>query len=97
MEKWLELDHLWRGHTELQVCLLVVDCICLLIYETPINSHFSVLPVGQEIQDRFTGAVETFARRKSGSGRHGDHSRHKSIADSFTSKEVVSVVFHYDS
>uniref|UniRef100_A0A453M0E1 Casein kinase I n=1 Tax=Aegilops tauschii subsp. strangulata TaxID=200361 RepID=A0A453M0E1_AEGTS len=43
--------------------------------------------VGQEIRDRFTGAVEAFARRNSSSGRHGhgDHSRHKSIADSFSS------------
>ncbi|KAM3260908.1 hypothetical protein ACQJBY_051890 [Aegilops geniculata] len=44
-------------------------------------------PSGQEIRDRFTGAVEAFARRNSSSGRHGhgDHSRHKSIADSFSS------------
>ncbi|XBH95262.1 hypothetical protein VPH35_085853 [Triticum aestivum] len=43
--------------------------------------------VGQEIRDRFTGAVEAFARRNSSSGRHGhgDHSRHKSTADSFSS------------
>ncbi|XP_062200333.1 casein kinase 1-like [Phragmites australis] len=47
--------------------------------------------VGQEIRDRFTGAVEAFARRNSGSGRHGDHSRHKSLADSFgTSNEAVA-------
>nr|CAB3499389.1 unnamed protein product [Digitaria exilis] len=47
--------------------------------------------VGQEIRDRFTGAVEAFARRNPGSGRHGDHSRHKSLADSFgTSNEAVA-------
>lgn len=47
--------------------------------------------VGQEIRDRFTGAVEAFARRNSNSGRHGDHSRHKSIADSFTSsREAIA-------
>ncbi|XP_051186432.1 casein kinase 1 isoform X3 [Lolium perenne] len=46
---------------------------------------------GQEIRDRFTGAVEAFARRNSGSGRQGDHSRHKSLAESFTSsKEAVA-------
>ncbi|CAD5189096.1 casein kinase 1-like isoform X1 [Musa acuminata AAA Group] len=32
-----------------------------------------------EIRDRFSGAVEAFARRNaSGSGHHGDHSKHKS-------------------
>ncbi|KAK3153921.1 hypothetical protein QOZ80_2BG0183290 [Eleusine coracana subsp. coracana] len=47
--------------------------------------------VGQEIRDRFTGAVEAFARRNSGSGRHGDHSRHKSLAESFgTSNEAIA-------
>uniref|UniRef100_A0A804U6Q1 non-specific serine/threonine protein kinase n=1 Tax=Zea mays TaxID=4577 RepID=A0A804U6Q1_MAIZE len=48
-------------------------------------------PVGQEARDRFTGAVEAFARRNPGSGRHGDHSRHQSLADSFgTSNEAVA-------
>ncbi|KAL6883260.1 hypothetical protein ACP4OV_010674 [Aristida adscensionis] len=47
--------------------------------------------VGQDIRDRFTGAVEAFARRNSSSGRHGEHSRHKSVADSFaTSLEAVA-------
>ncbi|XP_015697357.1 casein kinase I-like isoform X2 [Oryza brachyantha] len=46
--------------------------------------------VGQEIRDRFTGAVEAFARRNPGSGRHPDNSRHKSLADSFgSSTEAV--------
>ncbi|EAY78919.1 hypothetical protein OsI_34020 [Oryza sativa Indica Group] len=48
--------------------------------------------VGQEIRDRFTGAVEAFARRNPGSGRLGDNSRHKSLADSFgSSTEAVCV------
>ncbi|XP_039784007.1 casein kinase 1-like isoform X5 [Panicum virgatum] len=48
--------------------------------------------MGQEIRDRFTGAVEAFARRNPGSGRHGEHSRHKSHADSFgTSNEAYQV------
>ncbi|KQJ97080.1 casein kinase 1 isoform X1 [Brachypodium distachyon] len=47
--------------------------------------------VGQDIRDRFTGAVEAFARRNSGNGRHGDHSRHKSLAESFmSSREAVA-------
>ncbi|KAF0930339.1 hypothetical protein E2562_032184 [Oryza meyeriana var. granulata] len=46
--------------------------------------------VGQEIRDRFTGAVEAFARRNPGSGHHGDYSRHKSLGDSFgSSTEAV--------
>ncbi|VAI37722.1 unnamed protein product [Triticum turgidum subsp. durum] len=48
--------------------------------------------VGQEIRDRFTGAVEAFARRNSSSGRHGDHSRHKSIADSFSSSRELLLI-----
>lgn len=36
--------------------------------------------VGQEIHDRFAGAVEAFARRTgSGSGHHGEHSKHKTL------------------
>ncbi|XP_058101577.1 casein kinase 1-like protein 10 isoform X2 [Magnolia sinica] len=38
--------------------------------------------VGQEIRDRFSGAVEAFARRNtSGSGLHGDHYKHKGLED----------------
>ncbi|KAJ4955265.1 hypothetical protein NE237_012048 [Protea cynaroides] len=45
--------------------------------------------VGQEIRDRFSGAVEAFARRNSpGPGLHGDHSRHKSSEDVPSSKDV---------
>ncbi|CAL5404064.1 unnamed protein product [Camellia sinensis] len=45
--------------------------------------------VGQEIRDRFSGAVEAFGRRNtSGSGFHGDHSRHKASNDITSSKDV---------
>lgn len=47
--------------------------------------------VGQEIRDRFSGAVEAFARRNgSGHALHGDHSRHRSSDDVPSSKDVVS-------
>ncbi|XP_041000633.1 casein kinase 1-like protein 11 isoform X1 [Juglans microcarpa x Juglans regia] len=42
--------------------------------------------VGQEIRERFSGAVEAFSRRN-GSG-HGDHSRHRSSDDVPSSKDV---------
>ncbi|KAG0460549.1 hypothetical protein HPP92_020846 [Vanilla planifolia] len=36
--------------------------------------------VGQDIHDRFAGAVEAFARRTAtGSARHGEHSKHKTL------------------
>ncbi|KAF2285478.1 hypothetical protein GH714_004775 [Hevea brasiliensis] len=45
--------------------------------------------VGQEIRDRFSGAVEAFARRNgSGHALHGDHSRHRSTDDVPSSKAV---------
>nr|DAD36814.1 TPA_asm: hypothetical protein HUJ06_007455 [Nelumbo nucifera] len=45
--------------------------------------------VGQEIRDRFSGAVEAFARRNSsGIGIHGDHSKHKVLEDAPSSKDV---------
>ncbi|MQM06555.1 hypothetical protein Taro_039378 [Colocasia esculenta] len=48
--------------------------------------------VGQEIRDRFSGAVEAFARRNgASSGHHPDHSRHKIAEDVATSsKEAVT-------
>lgn len=47
--------------------------------------------MGQEIRDRFSGAVEAFARRNgSGHALHGDHSRHRSSDDVPSSKDVVS-------
>ncbi|XP_077250752.1 casein kinase 1-like protein 10 isoform X2 [Tasmannia lanceolata] len=46
--------------------------------------------VGQELRDRFSGAVEAFSRRNSaGSGLHGDHSKHK-ILEETSSKEVAA-------
>ena len=48
-------------------------------------------PVGQEIRDRFSGAVEAFARKNSsGHAMHGDRSRHRSSDDMPSSKDVVS-------
>ncbi|KAM3234329.1 Casein kinase I isoform epsilon [Capsicum chinense] len=45
--------------------------------------------VGQDIRDRFSGAVEAFSRRNaSGAGRHGEHSRQKSSEDMTSSKDV---------
>lgn len=48
--------------------------------------------MGQDIRDRFSGAVEAFARRNaSGSGHPGDHSKQKTVEDSrMPSKEPVS-------
>ncbi|XP_042516296.1 casein kinase 1-like protein 10 isoform X2 [Macadamia integrifolia] len=46
-------------------------------------------PLGQEIRDRFSGAVEAFARRNTSvSGLHGDHSKHKNSEDVPSSKDV---------
>lgn len=47
--------------------------------------------VGQEIHDRFAGAVEAFARRTgSGSAHHGEHSKHKTLDDaSMPSKQAI--------
>ncbi|KAJ9700722.1 hypothetical protein PVL29_006169 [Vitis rotundifolia] len=45
--------------------------------------------VGQEIRDRFSGAVEAFSRRNNaGSGYHGDQSRHRGSEDVPSSKDV---------
>ncbi|KAL2507822.1 casein kinase I-like 6 [Forsythia ovata] len=44
--------------------------------------------VGQDIRDRFSGAVEAFSRKNtSGSGWHGEHSRHRT-SDVPSSKDV---------
>ncbi|KAK6164451.1 hypothetical protein DH2020_001315 [Rehmannia glutinosa] len=44
--------------------------------------------VGQDIRDRFSGAVEAFSRRNiTSSGRHGEHSRHR-CEDVPSSKDV---------
>lgn len=51
---------------------------------------FLCTSVGQEIRDRFSGAVEAFSRRNgSGHGLHGDQSRHRSSDDVPSSKDVV--------
>ncbi|PKA60591.1 Casein kinase I isoform delta-like [Apostasia shenzhenica] len=54
--------------------------------EKPFNRE-----VGQEIHDRFTGAVEAFARRTgSGSAHHGEHLKHKTLDDApVSSKEAI--------
>ncbi|XP_057480406.1 casein kinase 1-like protein 11 [Actinidia eriantha] len=45
--------------------------------------------VGQEIREKFSGAVEIFSRRHaSRSGRHGDHSKHRTTEDVPSSKDV---------
>ncbi|XP_044485749.1 casein kinase 1-like protein 10 isoform X1 [Mangifera indica] len=45
--------------------------------------------VGQEVRDRFSGAVEAFVRRNaSGHGLRGDHSRHRSSEDVPSSKDM---------
>lgn len=53
------------------------------------------LLAGQEIRDRFSGAVEAFARRNaSGSAHHGEASKHKISGDALaSSKEAVSASF----
>lgn len=46
--------------------------------------------VGQELRDKFSGAVEVFTRRNgSGSGNHGDHSRHNRSSDDVPSSKDV--------
>ncbi|XP_020578959.1 casein kinase 1-like [Phalaenopsis equestris] len=45
--------------------------------------------VGQEIREKFSGAVEALTRRGGGGGgHHGDHSKHKGLEDT-SSKDVV--------
>lgn len=49
--------------------------------------------MGQDIRDRFSGAVGAFSRRNaSSSGRHGEHSRHKTSDDIPSSKDVVLIL-----
>lgn len=49
--------------------------------------------MGQDIRDRFAGAVGAFARRNvSSSGRHGEHSKHKTSDDIPSSKDVVLIL-----
>lgn len=54
-------------------------------------TQFYFCQVGQEIRDRFSGAVEAFARKNStGHAMHRDRSRHRSSDDVPSSKDVVS-------
>jgi hypothetical protein len=54
-------------------------------------TQFYFCLVGQEIRDRFSGAVEAFARKNStGHAMHRDRSRHRSSDDVPSSKDVVS-------
>lgn len=47
-------------------------------------------PVGKEIRERFSGAVEAFSRRNtSGSSPRQDHLKHRSFEDAPSSKDVV--------
>ena len=56
----------------------------------------------QEVRDKFSGAVEAFARRNGNGGglhgehsRHSDHSRNRSSEDVPSSKDVVSNNFEF--
>ncbi|KAL3644981.1 Casein kinase 1-like protein 6 [Castilleja foliolosa] len=45
--------------------------------------------VGQDIREKFSGAVEAFSRRNvTSTGRHGEHSRHRTSEDGPSSKNV---------
>lgn len=60
-----------------------------------IKSRKLLLAVGDEIRDKFSGAVEAFAKRNSsGSGHHGDNnSKHRIHEDSPISSKDVSFQF----
>ncbi|XP_057471641.1 casein kinase 1-like protein 10 isoform X1 [Actinidia eriantha] len=49
------------------------------------------MPVRQEVRDKFSGAVEAFARRNgTGGGLHGEHSRHSDHSRNRSSEDVPS-------
>lgn len=50
-------------------------------------------PVGKEIRDRFSGAVEAFSRKNNFGTLHREHTRHKTAEDLPSSKQVVSFKF----
>lgn len=60
--------------------------------------HFSLVIslfhlVGQDIREKFSGAVEAFSRRNtSAHGRHGEQSRHRSSEKVPSSKDVVIIL-----
>lgn len=54
--------------------------------------------VGQEIRDRFSGAVEAFARRNGGTSNnnhHGEHSRCKALEEPLVAVSVLSFSFSF--
>lgn len=74
----------------------------ILIFRKSINSEefqansycYAFNLVGREIRDRFSGAVEAFARRNgSRHGLHGEHSRHRSSDDVPSSRDVVRTFY----
>ncbi|CAA3016586.1 casein kinase 1 10 [Olea europaea subsp. europaea] len=59
----------------------------------PLAERVEKTPVKHEVRDRFSGAVQGFARRNgSSTGMHGNHSRHRSKEDAPSSKDA-----HIDS
>ncbi|XP_042053667.1 casein kinase 1-like protein 10 isoform X2 [Salvia splendens] len=44
--------------------------------------------VGQDMKDRFSGAIEAFARRNTSAGRLGEPSRHRTLEDVHLSRDV---------
>lgn len=51
--------------------------------------------VGQDIKDRFSGAIEAFARRNASAGRHGEPSRHRTLEDVNLSRDMVRFTFPF--
>lgn len=65
----------------------------LLVYNSHLLSPILFSPVGQDIRDKFSGAVEAFSRRNpAGPGRHGENYRHRTSEDVPSSKDVVFVL-----
>lgn len=54
---------------------------------------FFFLTVGQDIKERFSGAIEAFARRNASAGRHGEPSRHRTLEDVNLSRDMVRFTF----
>jgi hypothetical protein len=55
----------------------------------------SVLTARQDVPDRFSGSVETFARRTgSGSGHHGESTKHRTLLDSLLAPKMVREVLN---
>lgn len=60
-----------------------------------IFSNNCLLTVGQDIRERFSGAIEAFARKNGSSGRHGEPSRHRTLEDVPLSRDVVRITFSF--